>query len=712
MLYQRYLVTSALPYANGPLHVGHLAGACLSADTFVRFLRLSGKEVVYVCGSDEHGAAITMKAYREKRSPKEIVDQYHAMLRDAFEGMGISFDIYHRTTEPIHYETSREFFRTLNEHGAFSVQESEQYYDEEAEQFLADRYIIGTCPKCSYEDAYGDQCENCGSTLSPTDLISPRSTLSGSTPIKRKTRHWYLQLDKNEEWLRRWITTGKIGDEEHHDVSLWKKHVVGQCKSWLDAGLMPRSITRDLDWGIPVPEELEGAKGKKMYVWLDAPIGYISATKQWAKDNDKDWESYWKDSDSAVIHFVGKDNIVFHCLIFPTILKMEGSYNLPVNVPANQFVNLEGSKISTSRNWAVWIHEYLEDFPDRVDALRYYCYKIMPEQRDSEFTWKGFQDANNNELVNNLGNFINRVMVLTGKYYDGKVPDFDESISLISPHEAGMPSWHDSELLDLFDQLHELRTCIKTFDFRGGLKIMMEISTKGNQILALNEPWKNVKEDPDSVRVVMNLALQYVAALAVAMRSFLPGSAQKVRSFLGLAPFTDSNEFTDVMDLLSEGKHLISPDHLLGETELLFSKVDDEAIEAQLTKLHAAASEPESDEGSLSNGLKEEIAFQDFEKLDLRTARIVEARQVPKTKKLLELKLDLGFEHRTVVSGIADSYQAEEIIGRDVVMVANLAPRKIKGIESQGMVLLAEDEKGHLGFVSPPEGWTQGDSVK
>jgi len=711
MVYQRYLVTSALPYANGPLHVGHLAGAYLSADAYVRFLRLSGKDVVYVCGSDEHGAAITMKAYREKRSPKEIVDQYHTGLRDAFDGMDISFDIYHRTTEAVHYETSQEFFRTLNEKGAFSVQESEQYYDEEAGQFLADRYIIGTCPKCNYENAYGDQCENCGSTLSPTDLISPRSTLSGSTPARRKTRHWYLQLNKNEEWLREWITTGKIDGKEYHDASLWKKHVVGQCKSWLDGGLMPRSVTRDLDWGIPVPEELEGSEGKKLYVWLDAPIGYISATKQWAADHGKDWETYWKDSDSAIVHFVGKDNIVFHCLIFPTILKTEGSYNLPINVPANQFVNLEGNKISTSRNWAVWIHEYLNDFPDRVDALRYYCYKIMPEQRDSEFTWKGFQDANNNELVNNLGNFVNRVMVLTQKYYEGKVPTFDESISLISPHEAGMPSWHDSELLDLFDQLHELRSCIKTFNFRGGLKVLMEISSKGNQLLQLNEPWKNVKEDPESVAVVMNLAIQYVAALSVAMRPFLPSTAEKVRSFLALAAFTDKSEFTDIMDKLSEGEHLIDPDHTLGQAELLFTKVEDEAIEAQLSKLQATIpdAEEETPEG---NGIKHEIAFQDFEKLDLRTARILEARQVPKTSKLLELKLDLGFEQRTVVSGIAGSYQADQIIGTDVVLVANLAPRKIKGIESQGMVLLAEDEEGQLGFVSPPEGWSQGDIVK
>lgn len=709
MMPKRYLVTSALPYANGPLHVGHLAGAYLSADAYVRFLRLSAKEVVYIGGSDEHGAAVTIRAYKEGVSPQEIVDKYHEQLKESFAGMGISFDMYHRTSAPLHHDTSQEFFRVLNERGAFEERDSEQFYDEESKQFLADRYIIGTCPKCSHTEAYGDQCENCGSTLSPEDLISPRSTISGATPVLKTTRHWYLKLDQNEDWLREWILNGTIDGEEQHDVHTWKKHVVGQCKSWLDGGLEPRSITRDLNWGVPVPPELPGSEGKRLYVWLDAPIGYISSTKQWAADNGKDWETYWKDPESALVHFVGKDNIVFHCIIFPTILKLDGSYNLPVNVPANQFVNLEGGKISTSRNWAVWIHEFLEDLPDQVDSLRYYLFKIMPEQRDSEFTWKGFQDAHNNELVNNLGNFINRVLVLTGKYYDNKVPHFDESLSISSPSDPGMPSWHDSEMLDLFDQLHEMREAIKAFEFRKGLQILMEVSSKGNQLLALNEPWKKVKDDPDTVRVILNLAIQYVAALSVASRPFLPSTSERLREMLNLPPFTDQDEFVELMNVLSEGDVLIESDHQLGTSAHLFTRIEDDVIEAQRAKLVRTES---VSNGSPEQALKENVAFDDFTKLDLRTARIVDASAIPKTDKLLKLTLDLGFEMRTVVSGIADSYQPDSIIGQEVVLVANLAPRKIRGVESQGMVLLAENEQGKLGFVSPPSGWKGGDVVK
>ncbi|MBX2814636.1 MAG: methionine--tRNA ligase [Saprospiraceae bacterium] len=712
MVPKRYLVTSALPYANGPLHVGHLAGAYLSADAYVRFLRLSGKDVVYVCGSDEHGAAVTIRAYKEGRTPQDIVDEYHERIRKAFEGVGMSFDIYHRTSAPLHHETSQEFFRDLYANGAFLEQESEQYFDTESNQFLADRYITGTCPKCGHLDAYGDQCENCGSTLSPTELIDPRSTISGSIPVMRKTKHWYLKLNEHEEWLRRWITEGKIDGEEVHQASAWKKHVVGQCKSWLDGGLVPRSITRDLSWGVDVPQEIPGSSGKKLYVWMDAPIGYISATKQWAKDNGQEWEPYWKDEETALVHFVGKDNIVFHCLIFPAILSAKGDYILPKNVPANQFVNLEGAKISTSRNWAVWIDEFLVDLPDYVDSLRYYLYKIMPEQRDSEFTWKGFQDAHNNELVNNLGNFVNRVLVLTNKYYEGIVPDFDESIALNSPADAGMPSWHDAEMLDLFDQLHEMREHIKSFDFRGALRTLLEISSKGNQLLAVNEPWKHVKEDPDGVKVIMNLALQYVTALSVACRPFLPFTSDKLRAMLGLPSFTDKDEFVNLMNELSEGANLIPAGNQLPSARHLFTRIEDEVVNKQLEKLKQSATANNIDEAELNQPLKDEIVFQDFEKLDLRTAKILEATAVPKTKKLLQLKLDLGFEQRTVVSGIAESYDPQSIVGKEVVLVANLAPRKIRGIESQGMVLLAENDEGNLGFVSPPQGWDSGDVVK
>jgi len=707
----RYLVTSALPYANGPLHIGHLAGAYLPADAFVRFLRLSGKDVVYIGGSDEHGAAIKIKAIKEGTTPQKIVDKYHEMIKSAFEQIGISFDIYHRTTAEIHHETSQDFFRTLHDKGAFTEEETEQFYDEEANQFLADRFIIGTCPKCDYTEAYGDQCENCGSTLSPTELIDPRSTISGSKPVIRKTKHWYIPLEKHETWLRNYITNGIVDGKEQHYPEEWKKHVVGQCKSWLDSGLQPRAITRDLDWGVDVPQEIEGSEGKKLYVWMDAPIGYISATKEWAKRNKKDWELYWKDEETALVHFIGKDNIVFHCLIFPVILKSYGGFILPENVPANQFVNLEGKKVSTSKGWAVWVHEYLERFPDKQDELRYYGFKIMPELKDSDFTWKGYQDAVNNELVNNLGNFIHRVLVLTNKYYNGVVPVFDESISLNAPQESGLPTWHDSELLDLFDKLHEYRSHLKAYDFRSALKILMEISTCGNQILQFNEPWKHEKTDPDLVKVVMNLGLQYVSALCIACRPFLPYTSDKLRSMLALSPIQENGEFVDLMDALSEGKHLIAAGHKINKAQHLFSRISDEEIQEQIDKLEASV-EPEPEAPKELNGTVPYANFDDFSKLDLRTGKILAAERVEKTDKLLKLTVDLGFEQRTVVSGIAGSYDPESVIGQDIVLVANLEPRKIRGVMSQGMILLAENQEGKLGFVSPPVGWTKGDVVR
>ncbi|MGB3530539.1 MAG: methionine--tRNA ligase, partial [Saprospiraceae bacterium] len=480
---KRYLITSALPYANGPLHIGHLTGAYLPADIFVRFLRLTGKEVVWVCGSDEHGAAITVKARKENTTPQAIIDQYHELLKTTLHRIGISFDMYHRTSAPIHHETSQDFFRTLYQKGEFQEIESEQYFDEQAGQFLADRYISGTCPKCGNPHAYGDQCERCGSTLSPIDLLHPVSTLTGSTPIKKLTKHWYLQLNHHQEWLKEWIETGKLDGVEHHDPNEWKPHVLGQCKSWLDGGLEPRSMTRDLEWGIDVPHEIPGSQGKKLYVWLDAPIGYISATKAWANEHGKDWEQYWKDPETALIHFIGKDNIVFHCLIFPVILKAYGGYNLPINVPANQFMNLEGDKVSTSRNWAVWIHEYLDEWPGKEDLMRYYLIKNMPEQRDSEFTWKGFQDACNNELVNNLANFFNRVMVLINKYYGGKIPSFDPDKGFVGTEDPDFDSFHEVELLNIFDRIQDLNQSIREFKFRDALKSLMDLSSTGNSIL-------------------------------------------------------------------------------------------------------------------------------------------------------------------------------------------------------------------------------------
>ena len=703
---ERYLVTSALPYANGPLHIGHLAGAYLPADIYVRFLRLMGKDVVWVCGSDEHGAAITIKALKEGRSPQEIIDTYHALFQKAFKGIGIDFDIYHRTSERIHHETSQDFFRTLYEKGAFIEETSEQYFDTEAQQFLADRYIKGICPKCGHKEAYGDQCEKCGSSLSPTELIDPVSTLSGTAPILKETTHWYLPLDRYESWLRTWVETGALEDRQLHDPDTWKNHVTGQCKSWLDGGLQPRSMTRDLDWGVDVPQEIPGSAGKKLYVWMDAPIGYISATKQWALDHGKDWEHYWKDEKTALIHFIGKDNIVFHCLIFPAILKEHGDYILPKNVPANQFVNLEGDKISTSRNWAVWVNEYLEDMAGHEDEMRYHMIKNMPEQRDSEFTWKGFQESVNNELVNNLANFINRVLVLTHKYYDGVVPAFDADEVFISPSTEDYDGFHESEMLALHDELQDLAEYIRAFEFRAGLAQLMKISAMGNQLLQHNEPWKTVKEDPEMVKVVMNFALQIVASLSVAMSPFMPFAAQRLRSMLGLPLLKRTDEYEDMLTHLSEGRLIIPVGHLIQQAEHLFSKIDDDVIARQVAKLQKEETKIDmpalvSESAVSTVAKKDNIQYDDFAKLDIRVATIVHAEAIPKADKLLKLLLEVNGEERTVVSGIAAHYKPEEIIGRQVSLLANLAPRKLRGVVSEGMILMAEDAEGKLSFVAP-----------
>ncbi len=710
---KRYLITSALPYANGPLHIGHLAGAYLAADIYVRFMRMMKKDIIHVCGSDEHGAAITIKAKKEGVSPQQVVDQYHKSIKNSFAGIGISFDIYHRTTAPIHHETSQGFFSTLYNKNEFIERESQQYFDEEADQFLADRYIQGTCPNCGNPDAYGDQCENCGSTLSPEELIDPRSTISGSSPVMRNTKHWYLPLDKYEGWLRNWINNGFVDGIQVHDPEKWKNHVIGQCNSWLDSGLKPRSMTRDLDWGVDVPHNIEGSAGKKMYVWLDAPIGYISATKQWAKDQNRDWKEYWQDNDTQLVHFIGKDNIVFHCLIFPSILKAHGDYILPKNVPANQFMNLEGDKLSTSKGWAVWVHEYLEDFPDQQDVLRYGIIRNMPEQKDSEFTWKGFQEHNNHELVANLANFVNRVMVLTHKYYKGEVPPFDENISIKGAFEQDFPSYHDSELLYMFDHIQEVSSCIRRFDFREALKRVMEFCSFGNQILQYNEPWKAQKTDPESVKVVLNLCLQQVTALSILVRPFLPFTSDKIRNLLQLTPIKEKDEWVTMLDHLAEGELLIQPGHKIGKAAHLFNRIDDATISRQLEKLNQAKiARSALDQPTPLSPLKAEIEFSDFNKMDIRTGKVLEASKMPKANKLLQLKVDIGSEIRTIISGIAQHYQPEELIGKNVLVLVNLAPKKLRGVESQGMILLAEDHDGNLTFVKPENPVSSGLTVK
>ncbi len=717
---KRYLITSALPYANGPLHIGHLAGAYLTGDIYARYLRLMGKDVVYVCGSDEHGAAITIRAKKEGVTPQEIIDKYDAQFRDTFQKMGIKFDIFHRTSSEMHHDTAQEFFLNLHKNAQFVEQESKQYYDEAANQFLADRYIIGTCPKCANPDAYGDQCERCGSTLSPTELINPRSNLSGATPILKDTKHWYLPLDRYTDWLREFIEKGIVDNKQHHDASDWKAHVIGQCKSWLDGGLEPRAITRDLDWGIPVP--VKDAEGKVLYVWFDAPIGYISATKQWALDNGKDWKSYWQNEETALIHFIGKDNIVFHCLIFPAILKAyKGDageqYNLPVNVPANQFMNLEGRKISTSKNWAVWVHEYVEEFAGKEDVLRYNMIKLMPEQKDSEFTWKGFQETNNNELVNNIANFINRVIVLTNKYYEGIVPHVNYDQPFASSKNATETSFIDMELLDLYDKIHELGAFIETFNFRDALKTLMEISSIGNQLLQFNEPWSRQKTDPEQVKVVMVTALQIVTAISVVCRPFMPFTSDRLREMLHLKPILDNGDLLQIKEALSEGMLILPEGHRIGDPQHLFTRIPDEVIAAQVKKLEDAdalnqatvATEPVAVQYP---AIKETITIDDFNKIDLRTGTIVSAEKVKGAKKLLQLQIDLGFETRQILSGIAEHFEPEAIIGQQVVVVANLAPRDMRGMTSNGMILMAEDATGKFQFVNPKDVVSNGFFVK
>lgn len=684
--FKRYTITSALPYANGPLHIGHLAGAYLPADTFVRYLRLKKKDVVYICGSDEHGAAITIKAKKEGTTPRAIIDKYHTQIKQSFEDFGIAFDIYHRTSSPIHHDLSQEFFLNLFEKGEFVEKYSEQYYDEEYNQFLADRYIVGTCPNCGNENAYGDQCERCGTSLNPTDLINPHSTLSGKAPVLRPTKHWYLPLDKYQPWLEQWI------DEKEGE---WKVNVFGQCKSWLKSGLQPRSMTRDLDWGIDVP--LEEAKGKKLYVWMDAPIGYISATKQWAIDKNKDWQLYWKKQDNeaddtCLIHFIGKDNIVFHCIIFPSILHAHGEYVLPQNVPANEFLNLEGDKLSTSRNHAVWLHEYLEEFPGKQDELRYVLTSILPETSDSEFTWKDYQARINNELVAILGNFVNRVMILMHKFYDGKVEAPNGKIELTDPNI-------NKELGVFYDAL---QSSLETYRFRQGLQSVMDIARLGNKYLTEKEPWKTIKTDPEDAREALHNCLFIIAHLATCMQPFLPGAAKKIFGML--------NWSTDVVAFDSE--IAFNNGHQLNPSALLFEKVEDEVIEKQLQKLLDKKQAVETVEEATIIPAKDNISYDTFAAMDIRTGTILTAEKVAKTKKLLKLTIDTGIDQRTVVSGIAEHYEPENIVGKKVSILVNLEPREIKGIVSQGMILMAENAEGKLTFVAPDDDFHNGSVVR
>lgn len=674
-MYKRHLVTAALPYANGPVHIGHLAGVYVPADIYVRYLRLKGEDVVFICGSDEHGVPITIKARQENVTPRDIVDKYHAMIRESFAEFGISFSIYSRTTSKVHYQTASEFFRKLYDQGEFIEKTTTQYYDEEAAQFLADRYITGTCPHCGNENAYGDQCEKCGTSLNATDLINPRSTISGSKPVLRETLHWFLPLDKYDTFLKKWIL---------NDHTEWKSNVYGQCKSWLDSGLQPRAVSRDLDWGIPVP--VDGADGKVLYVWFDAPIGYISATRELTPQ----WELYWKSKESRMIHFIGKDNIVFHCIIFPAMLKAEGTYILPDNVPANEFLNLEGDKISTSRNWAVWLHEYLKDFPDQQDVLRYVLCATMPETKDNDFTWKDFQARNNNELVAVLGNFVNRALVLTHKYFNGNVP------------EAGELNENDKQTLAELPKLKEsVENNLDNFRFREALKSAMDVARLGNKYLADNEPWKLINDDKARTGTILNIALQITANLAVITEPFLPFSAKKIAEFINAAGLIWKDGGRS--DLLAAG-------HKLGKACLLFSRIEDEAIEKQLKKLRDTKEKNQS--ARPAKPQKENISYDDFARMDIRIGRILEAVKVPKTKKLMQLKIDTGMDIRTVVSGISEYFEPEKIIGKHICLLANLEPREIKGIKSQGMILLSEEPDGRLIFVSPDEPSTPGSEVK
>lgn len=681
--FKRTTVTSALPYANGPVHIGHLAGVYVPADIYVRYLRLKGEEVLFVGGSDEHGVPITIKARNEGVSPQDIVDRYHSIIKKSFEDFGILFDVYSRTTSKTHRELASGFFKTLYENGKFIEQTSEQYYDTEAGQFLADRYITGKCPHCGNENAYGDQCEQCGTSLNATDLINPKSAISGSVPVMRETKHWYLPLDQHEAWLRQWIL------EDHKE---WKSNVYGQCKSWLDMGLQPRAVSRDLDWGIPVP--VEGAEGKVLYVWFDAPIGYISNTKELCDEQPEKygtWEKWWKDPETRLLHFIGKDNIVFHCIVFPAMLKAEGSYILPDNVPANEFLNLEGDKISTSRNWAVWLHEYLEDFPGKQDVLRYVLTANAPETKDNDFTWKDFQARNNNELVAIYGNFVNRALVLTQKYFDCKVPPI------------GSLNDYDKQTLDDFAGVKtQVEALLDTFHFRDAQKEAMNLARIGNKYLAETEPWKLAKTDMNRVATILNISLQIAANLSIAFEPFLPFTSQRLREMLNLSTF-DWKELGK-MNLLAEGHQLNTP-------ELLFEKIEDEQVEAQIRKLNDTKKQNEAN-AFTPQAVKENVAFEDFGKLDIRVGTVLECTKVPKADKLLQFRLDDGMGGRTILSGIAAYYpKPEELVGSQVLFIANFAPRKLRGIDSEGMILSAENPDGTLTLVRPNEKLTNGSVV-
>lgn len=674
--YKRHLVTAALPYANGPVHIGHLAGVYVPADIYTRFLRQNGKNVLFICGSDEHGVPITLKARHENISPQDVVDKFHSLNKDSFARFGISFDIYHRTSAALHHETASGFFKKLYEQGEFIEKTTEQHYDEEAQQFLADRYITGTCPHCSNEKAYGDQCEACGTSLNATDLINPKSTLSGNPPVLKETTHWYLPLDKYEPWLKKWIL------EDHKE---WRSNVYGQCKSWLDQGLQPRAVSRDLDWGIPVP--VKGAEGKVLYVWFDAPIGYISATKELTKD----WEKYWKSDDSRMVHFIGKDNIVFHCIVFPAMLKAHGDYILPDNVPANEFLNLENDKISTSRNWAVWLHEYLEDFPGKQDVLRYVLTANAPEAKDNDFTWKDFQKRNNNELVAVLGNFVNRTLVLTHKYFDGKCP------------EAHTLSEYDKDVLTQIEEIKEkVQKSMESFRIREALFEAMGIARLGNKYLAETEPWKVFKDDESRVGTILNICLQITANLSIILEPFLPQSMEKIRDFLNFSP-----QPWDAIGNIS----FIKAGQAIKKPALLFEKIEDSEVEAQVNKLLKTKQANKASEVKLPPA-KPSVSYDDFAKLDVRVATILEAEKIPKTKKLVKLKVDTGIDTRTVVSGIAEHFDPAGLPGKKISILVNLEPRTIRGVESQGMILLAENNEGKLVFIVPEEDIMNGSEVR
>ena len=681
---QQYTITAALPYANGPLHLGHVAGVYLPADIFVRFLRHKGHDVAFICGSDEHGAAITLRAKKEGITPQEIVDKYHSILSDSFKKFDISFDIFHRTTTDIHKETAQDFFTQLNNNDKLTQQRSEQYFDEEYQQFLADRYITGECPKCGYAEAYGDQCEKCGSALSPNELINPVSKLSGKSPVMKETSHWFLPMERHEQWLKEWIQEGTLNGIQQHDPSQWRKQVLGQCMSWIDGGLKPRAMTRDLDWGIPVP--VEGADGKVLYVWLDAPIGYISATKQWAQDNNKNWKDYWT-GDRKLVHFIGKDNIVFHAIIFPILLKEHGEFILPDNVPASEFLNLEGDKFSTSRNWAVWLHEYLERYPDKVDELKYTLTAIAPESRDSEFTWNEFQSRVNNELADVLGNFVNRALVLNDKYYDGEVPARQDLTD------------HDQEIIkQMAATPQRVEELLYKYKIREAQGEVMGLARLGNKYLAETEPWKLAKTDPERVKTILNIAIQITGSLSILLDPFIPGTAQKLREFLNVEK-ADWSKAGDI-DFIPSGMKANKP-------TILFQKIDDAFVEneqalLQATKTKEMTAEPE----------KEAIQFEEFMKMDLRVGQILEAKKVKKADKLLELKVDTGLDQRTIVSGIAQHYSPEDIVGAKVTVLMNLPPRKIRGVVSQGMILMAEDKEGVLSFMVPDKELEVGSEIR